>query len=107
MRRLAQHHDKVPAAPVFDLVNGNMHLAYASNIKTVGASVTSSVGQLNWGAGGLGAVERAASQRLGPGPVLSCDPPAMNLAMPSAAPGTRRPWDALREKTGEQPLLHP
>ena len=58
MRRLAQHHDKVPAAPVFDLVNGNMHLAYASNIKTVGASVTLSVGQLNWGAGGLGVLER-------------------------------------------------
>ncbi len=44
----AQYHDKTPAVPVFDFVNGNVHLAYASNIRTVGASVTSSVGQLNW-----------------------------------------------------------
>ncbi len=44
----AQYHDKTPGAPVFDFVNGNVHLAYASNIRTLGASVTSSVGQLNW-----------------------------------------------------------
>ena len=54
MRRLAQHHDKVPAAPVFDLVNGNMHLAYASNIKTVGA-----VSPCPWGSS-TGALEGSA-----------------------------------------------
>jgi hypothetical protein len=44
----AQYHDKTPAVPVFDFANGNVHLAYASNIRTLGASVISSVGQLNW-----------------------------------------------------------
>jgi hypothetical protein len=33
---------------VFDLINGNVHKVYAKGIKTLGASVTSSVGQLNW-----------------------------------------------------------
>lgn len=47
---VAQYHDKTPAVPVFDFVNGNVHLAYASDIRTYGASVTSSVGQLNWAA---------------------------------------------------------
>lgn len=44
----ARYHDKTPAVPVFDVVNGNVHKVYAKGIKTVGASVTSSVGQLNW-----------------------------------------------------------
>lgn len=44
----AQYHDKTPEVPVFDFGTGNVHLAYASNIRTVGASVTSSSGQLNW-----------------------------------------------------------
>lgn len=44
----AQYHDKTPGAPVFDFVNGNVHIAYASDIRTYGASVTSSLGQLNW-----------------------------------------------------------
>ena len=44
----AQYHDKTPSALVFDFVNGNVHVAYARNIRTVGASVTSSIGQLNW-----------------------------------------------------------
>ena len=44
----ARYHDKTPAVPVFDLVNGNVHQVYAEGIKTVGASVTSSIGQLNW-----------------------------------------------------------
>ena len=71
----AQYHDKVPVAPVFDLVNGNLHLAYASNIKTVGASVTSSVGQLNWALEGSvrwNAPLPSDAAVLGPGPVLSC-----------------------------------
>jgi hypothetical protein len=71
----AQYHDKTPAAPVFDFVNGNVHLAYAENIRTVGASVTASAGQLNW------AVEASLRQNapltsdpavLGLGPILSC-----------------------------------
>lgn len=71
----AQYHDKTPAVPVFDFVNGNVHLAYASNIRTLGASITSSVGQLNW------AVEASLRSNapltsdpavLGLGPVLSC-----------------------------------
>jgi hypothetical protein len=44
----ARYHDKTPAVPVFDLINGNVHKVYAKGIKTLGASVTSSVGQLNW-----------------------------------------------------------
>lgn len=46
----AQYHDKTPGAPVFDFANGNVHLAYASDVRTVGMSVTSSLGQLNWAA---------------------------------------------------------
>lgn len=44
----ARYHDKTPAVPVFDFINGNVHKVYAKGIKTFGASVTSSVGQLNW-----------------------------------------------------------
>ncbi|WP_332745777.1 DUF1302 domain-containing protein [Hydrogenophaga sp.] len=44
----ARYHDKTPAVPVFDLINGNAHRVYAKGIKTLGASVTSSIGQLNW-----------------------------------------------------------
>jgi hypothetical protein len=71
----AQYHDKTPSAPVFDFVNGNVHLAYAENIRTVGASITSSAGQLNW------AVEGSVRQNapltsdpavLGAGPILTC-----------------------------------
>jgi hypothetical protein len=72
----AQYHDKTPSALVFDFVNGNVHTAYAKNIRTFGASVTSSIGQLNW------AVEGSIRQNaplnsdpavLGPSGVLSCD----------------------------------
>jgi len=71
----AQYHDKTPAVPVFDFVNGNVHLAYADNIKTVGASVTSSVGQLNWAVEGSvrwNAPLNSDPAVLGLGPVLSC-----------------------------------
>jgi len=44
----AQYHDKTPSALVFDFVQGHVRMAYASNIRTFGASVTSSIGQLNW-----------------------------------------------------------
>jgi hypothetical protein len=44
----ARYNEKTPAVPVFDFANGNMHKVYAEGIKTVGASVTSSVGPLNW-----------------------------------------------------------
>lgn len=44
----AQYHDKTPSGLVFDFVNGDVHVAYAKNIRTFGASVTSSIGQLNW-----------------------------------------------------------
>lgn len=72
----ARYHDKTPAVPVFDFVNGNVHLAYASNIRTVGASVTASAGQLNW------ALEASLRDNapltsdpavLGLGPILACD----------------------------------
>ncbi|NRF67746.1 DUF1302 family protein [Aquincola sp. S2] len=71
----AQYHDKTPAAPVFDFVGGNVHLAYASNIRTVGASVTSSVGQLNWAVEGSvrsNAPLNSDPAVLGLGPILSC-----------------------------------
>lgn len=77
----ARYHDKTPAVPVFDFVNGNTHLAYAQNIKTLGASVTSSVGQLNW------AMETSVRWNaplasdpavLGLGPVLACDNSSAN-----------------------------
>jgi len=44
----ARYNEKTPAVPVFDLINGNSHKVYAEGIKTVGASVTSSIGPLNW-----------------------------------------------------------
>jgi hypothetical protein len=71
----AQYHDKTPAVPVFDFVNGNVHLAYAKNIRTVGASVTSSVGQLNWALEGSlrsNAPLTSDPAVLGLGPVASC-----------------------------------
>jgi len=71
----AQYHDKTPAVPVFDFVNGNVHLAYASNIRTVGASVTSSVGQLNWALEGsvrTNAPLTSDPAVLGLGPILTC-----------------------------------
>jgi hypothetical protein len=71
----AQYHDKTPAVPVFDFVNGNVHLAYASNIRTVGASVTSSIGQLNWALEGsvrTNAPLTSDPAVLGLGPVLTC-----------------------------------
>jgi len=71
----AQYHDKTPDAPVFDFVNGNEHLAYARDIRTVGASVTSSVGQLNWAVEGSvrwNAPLTSDPAVLGLGPVLTC-----------------------------------
>lgn len=71
----AQYHDKTPAVPVFDFVNGNVHLAYASDIRTVGASVTSSVGQLNWALEGSlrwNAPLTSDPAVLGLGPIQSC-----------------------------------
>jgi hypothetical protein len=71
-----QYHDKTPSALVFDFVRGNVHIAYASKIRAFGASVTSSIGQLNW------ALEGSVRQNtplnsdpavLGLGPVLDCD----------------------------------
>ncbi|MES2948547.1 MAG: DUF1302 family protein [Pseudomonadota bacterium] len=72
----AQYHDKTPAVPVFDFVNGNVHLAYASNIRTAGASVTSSVGQLNWALEGSvrsNAPLTSDPAVLGLGPILNCN----------------------------------
>src|SRR5512134_519793 len=73
----AQYHDKTPSALVFDFANGNVHIAYASKIRTFGASVTSSIGQLNW------ALEASVRQNTplnsdpavvgGPSPVPTCD----------------------------------
>jgi hypothetical protein len=71
----AQYHDKTPAVPVFDFVNGNVHLAYGDKIKTLGASVTSSVGQLNWAVEGSvrwNAPLNSDPAVLGLGPVLAC-----------------------------------
>ncbi|NDY92095.1 DUF1302 domain-containing protein [Ideonella livida] len=70
-----QYHDKTPAVPVFDFVNGNVHLAYASNIRTVGASVTASAGQLNWAVEGSlrsNAPLNSDPAVLGLGPVTAC-----------------------------------
>jgi hypothetical protein len=72
----AQYHDKTPAVPVFDFVGGNVHLAYASDIRTLGASVTSSIGQLNWAVEGSvrdNAPLNSDPAVLGLGPILSCD----------------------------------
>jgi hypothetical protein len=72
----ANYHDKTPAVPVFDFVRGNVHLAYAEDIRTLGASVTSSVGQLNWAVEGSlrdNAPLTSDPAVLGLGPVLDCD----------------------------------
>jgi hypothetical protein len=71
----AQYHDKTPAAPVFDFVNGNVHLAYAEDIRTLGASITSSIGQLNWAVEGSlrwNAPLTSDPAVLGLGPVITC-----------------------------------
>jgi hypothetical protein len=71
----ANYHDKSPGAPVFDFVNNNVHIAYASDIRTVGASVTSSLGQLNWAVEGSirdNAPLNSDPAVLGLGPILSC-----------------------------------
>jgi hypothetical protein len=71
----AQYHDKTPAVPVFDFVNGNVRLEYAKNIRTVGASVTSSIGQLNWALEGSvrsNAPLNSDPAVLGLGPIRSC-----------------------------------
>jgi hypothetical protein len=71
----AQYHDKTPGAPVFDFVNGNVHIAYASDIRTYGASVTSSLGQLNWAVEGSirdNAPINSDPAVLGLGPILTC-----------------------------------
>lgn len=71
----ANYHDKTPEVPVFDFVNGNVHLAYGQDIKTVGASVTSSIGQLNWALEGSlrwNAPLTSDPAVLGLGPVLRC-----------------------------------
>lgn len=71
-----QYHDKTPSGLVFDFVQGHVRVAYASNIRAFGASVTSSIGQLNW------ALEGSVRQNTplnsdpaligGPSPVLAC-----------------------------------
>jgi len=72
-----QYHDKTPSALVMDFVNGDVHVAYAKNIRAYGASMTSSLGQLNW------ALEGSVRQDTpltsdpavlgGASPVLACD----------------------------------
>ncbi len=72
-----QYHDKTPSGLVFDFVQGHVRVAYASKIRAFGASVTSSIGQLNW------ALEGSVRQNTplnsdpavigGPSPVLACD----------------------------------
>lgn len=37
----AQYHEKTPAVPVFDFVKNNVHLAFAEDVRTVGATVNS------------------------------------------------------------------
>ena len=44
----AQYHEKVLAAPVFDFANGNVHLAYAENVRTAGASVSTTLAGVSW-----------------------------------------------------------
>jgi hypothetical protein len=79
----AQYHDRTPSGLVFDFVNGNVHVAYAKNIRTFGASVTSSIGQLNWAL--EGSVRRNTPLNSDPAvlggpasPVLACDNGADN-----------------------------
>jgi hypothetical protein len=70
-----RYHDKAPAAPVFDFVNGNVHLAYASDVKAYGASVTSSIGQLNWAVEGSVRTNAPLTSDpvvLGLGPIATC-----------------------------------
>ncbi|MCX2863352.1 DUF1302 family protein [Paucibacter sp. PLA-PC-4] len=73
----AQYHDKTPSALVFDFAGGNVHLAYASKIRTIGASVTSSIGQLNWALEGSVRFNTPLNGDPaiigGPSPILACD----------------------------------
>ena len=71
----AQYHDKTPSALVFDFVSGDVHLAYAKKIRTLGASISSSLGQLNWALEGSvrwNAPLTSDPAVLGAGPVLTC-----------------------------------
>jgi len=73
----ARYHDKTPAVPVYDFNRGYQHLVYAEGIKTFGASVTSSVGQLNWAIEASMRVDAPLSADPavlgGPSPVSNCD----------------------------------
>jgi hypothetical protein len=71
----AQYHEHAPAAVVFDFAAGNVYMDYAENVKTVGASVTSSVGQLNWAVEGSvrwNAPLASDPAILGAGPIATC-----------------------------------
>ena len=72
----AQYHDKTPSALIFDFANGDVHLAYARDIRTVGASVSSSIGQLNWAVEGSlrwNAPLTSDPAVLGVGAITTCD----------------------------------
>jgi len=71
----AQYHDKTPSGLVFDFVNGDVHLAFAKNIRTAGASISSSIGQLNWALEGSlrwNAPLTSDPAVLGVSPIVSC-----------------------------------
>lgn len=82
-----QYHDKTPSGLVFDFVGGNVHVAYAKKIRAYGASVTSSVGQLNW------ALEGSVRQNT----PLNSDPAVLGAFSPVLAcdNGTANPCYAL------------
>jgi hypothetical protein len=46
----ARFHDKTPALPVFNVLDDRVNTVWGQGTNTFGASVTSSVGQLNWAA---------------------------------------------------------
>ena len=71
----ANYHEHSLSAVVFDFTTNHVHLDYAEDVRTLGASVTSSIGQLNWAMEGSlrwNAPLTSDPAILGAGPFVTC-----------------------------------
>jgi hypothetical protein len=71
----ANYHEHSLSAVVFDFTTSDVHLDYAEDVRTLGASVTSSIGQLNWAMEGSlrwNAPLTSDPAILGAGPIVTC-----------------------------------
>ncbi len=71
----ANYHEHAPSALVFDFATNTTYVQYAEDVHTIGASVTSSIDQLNWAVEGSvrwNAPLTSDPAVLGAGPILTC-----------------------------------